>query len=294
MPGDNQTPSLTLGFNLVSWSNRRHRRVSCEETSATYFDVWGKHLATMPHRSNGKPQAPTLDLKTLLAQDYVNESCVLLLCRMCNLLNTWTLCSYRHMEAFSHALQLDESYFDHQGDAASPQIPGTPVSSSSRIRKVSALSDFAPVNLKVKRYIKIYVHPRIIGHSYQFVASIDERNEVGRTKEAITFFCFFAGHFWCVSFFLLVTVAQYWLKLNQVFHFPVHCGGIWVLRCYQTTGQYQRMDISLYVTYLYRAIILSLYLTARIIRAGSKGPVKKKYAERQKLWSECVQQSMLL
>ncbi|PPQ94036.1 hypothetical protein CVT25_009884 [Psilocybe cyanescens] len=84
----------------------------------------------MPHRSNGKPQAPTLDLKTLLAQDYVNES---------------------HMEAFSHALQLDESYFDHQGDAASPQIPGTPVSSSSRIRKVSALSDFAPVNLKVKR-----------------------------------------------------------------------------------------------------------------------------------------------
>ncbi|KAH9482686.1 Patatin-like phospholipase domain-containing protein [Psilocybe cubensis] len=86
--------------------------------------------AGMPHRGNGKSEAPTPDLKTLLAEDFVNES---------------------HMEAFCHALQLDESYFDHQGDATSPQIPGTPVSNASRIRKVSALSDFAPVNLKVKR-----------------------------------------------------------------------------------------------------------------------------------------------
>lgn len=60
------------------------------------------------------------------------------------------------MEAFAHALELDESYFDNQGDAASPQAPGTPVYSHPnhpRIRKISALSDFAPINLKVKRFV---------------------------------------------------------------------------------------------------------------------------------------------
>jgi hypothetical protein len=59
-----------------------------------------------------------------------------------------------HIEAFAHALKLDETYFDHHGDTMSPPIPGTPVSSFPRIRKVSALSDFAPINLKVKRYTK--------------------------------------------------------------------------------------------------------------------------------------------
>ncbi|KAF8974528.1 acyl transferase/acyl hydrolase/lysophospholipase [Flammula alnicola] len=85
----------------------------------------------MSNRNKGK--CPRLNLKTLLDEDYVNES---------------------HIEAFAHALQLDESYFDNHGDTSSPQIPGTPVyshPSHSRIRKVSALSDFAPVNLKVKR-----------------------------------------------------------------------------------------------------------------------------------------------
>lgn len=53
------------------------------------------------------------------------------------------------MQAFAHALHSDEPFFDQ---ASSPPIPGTPVHSGPRIRKVSALSDFAPVNLKVKRY----------------------------------------------------------------------------------------------------------------------------------------------
>ena len=58
-----------------------------------------------------------------------------------------------HIKAFAHALNLDEAYFDHHGNASSsPQIPGTPVSNFPRIRTVSALSDFAPINLKVKRY----------------------------------------------------------------------------------------------------------------------------------------------
>ncbi|KAF8165314.1 patatin-like phospholipase domain-containing protein [Crassisporium funariophilum] len=82
----------------------------------------------MPQRNYEKSHRLTLE--ALLAQSFVNES---------------------HMEAFAHALQLDDSYFDNHGDPASPYIPGTPASSAPRIRKVSALSDFAPVNLKVQR-----------------------------------------------------------------------------------------------------------------------------------------------
>ncbi|CAA7259795.1 unnamed protein product [Cyclocybe aegerita] len=72
-----------------------------------------------------------LALQSLFSEDYVNES---------------------HIEAFAHALRLDESYFDHHGYTSSPHPPGTPASPTlPRIRKVSALSDFAPVNLKVKK-----------------------------------------------------------------------------------------------------------------------------------------------
>lgn len=74
--------------------------------------------------------APTLE--SLLAQDFVNDS---------------------HIKAFAHALQLDESYFDAQGETSSPRTPGSPVVSTggTRIRKVAALSDFAPVNMKVTK-----------------------------------------------------------------------------------------------------------------------------------------------
>ncbi|KAF8450268.1 acyl transferase/acyl hydrolase/lysophospholipase [Boletus edulis BED1] len=51
-----------------------------------------------------------------------------------------------HIDAFKAALQLDEH--EHLGPASGP---GTPIPQSPRIRKVSALSDFAPINLKVKR-----------------------------------------------------------------------------------------------------------------------------------------------
>lgn len=61
---------------------------------------------------------------------------------------------YSHIEAFAHALQLDESYFDTHGDTSSPHTPGSPVSTAgTRIRKVAALSDFAPVNLKVTKLV---------------------------------------------------------------------------------------------------------------------------------------------
>ena len=59
------------------------------------------------------------------------------------------------MVAFAHALELDEDYFGSHGYASTPHSPGSPtVQHGPRIRKVSALSDFAPVNLKVTRYFR--------------------------------------------------------------------------------------------------------------------------------------------
>lgn len=64
---------------------------------------------------------------------------------------------YSHIEAFAHALQLDENYFDNHGYTSSPHIPNSPsLPHGPRIRKVSALSDFAPVNLKVTRYRRFF------------------------------------------------------------------------------------------------------------------------------------------
>lgn len=61
------------------------------------------------------------------------------------------------MVAFAHALKLDENYFDSHGYPSTPHSPGSPiVQHGPRIRKVSALSDFAPVNLKVTRYLRFY------------------------------------------------------------------------------------------------------------------------------------------
>ncbi|KAG6831598.1 hypothetical protein H0H92_009071 [Tricholoma furcatifolium] len=58
-----------------------------------------------------------------------------------------------HIRAFADALNADQFFYENQ-DASSPNIPGTPLPTptpQTRIQKVSALSDFAPVKLKVKR-----------------------------------------------------------------------------------------------------------------------------------------------
>lgn len=58
---------------------------------------------------------------------------------------------YSHFQAFAEALQYDESVHEQQGDATVPGSPIIPISTTPRIRKVAALSDFAPVNLRVRR-----------------------------------------------------------------------------------------------------------------------------------------------
>ncbi|KAH7887712.1 acyl transferase/acyl hydrolase/lysophospholipase [Phlebopus sp. FC_14] len=57
-----------------------------------------------------------------------------------------------HIDTFVAALQSDELIgHDHLAAPSPTTHPSTPLPQSPRIRKVSALSDFAPINLKVKR-----------------------------------------------------------------------------------------------------------------------------------------------
>lgn len=100
------------------------------------------------------------------------------------------------MRAFAHALQLDESYFDQHGDASSPQIPGTPVqnhASHTRIRKVSALSDFAPINLKIKRCVDLQVTVLFSMLRPMIPGAAEKRNI--KTNEVTIFSCFCVGRY---------------------------------------------------------------------------------------------------
>jgi len=68
---------------------------------------------------------------------------------------------HRHMRAFKEALLTDNrSIVDY---SSSPSIPGSPIvpqpTGTTRIRKVSAMSDFAPVHIKVKRFVTIICEP---------------------------------------------------------------------------------------------------------------------------------------
>ena len=69
----------------------------------------------------------------------------------------------RHMQQFEEALKADETSMlsDFTEAPNSPVVGPQQLSlppQSQRVRKVSALSDFAPVNLKVRKYVAT-VHP---------------------------------------------------------------------------------------------------------------------------------------
>ncbi|KAM6495857.1 patatin-like phospholipase domain containing protein [Amanita muscaria] len=78
-----------------------------------------------------KHSRPTFE--QLFAEDFVDES---------------------HIQAFAEALHADYLNYDTHGEASPLLGSGPPSPTTSRIRKVSALSDFAPVNVKVKRRSK--------------------------------------------------------------------------------------------------------------------------------------------
>ena len=57
----------------------------------------------------------------------------------------------RHMETYARFLSMTDSEIN---EMVSPAVrPESPLLEPRRVRRVSALSDFAPVNLKVRRYV---------------------------------------------------------------------------------------------------------------------------------------------
>lgn len=57
----------------------------------------------------------------------------------------------RHMETYTRFLSMTDSEIN---ETISPALqPETPLPEPRRFRRVSALSDFAPVNLKVRKYV---------------------------------------------------------------------------------------------------------------------------------------------
>ncbi|KAJ7095418.1 patatin-domain-containing protein [Mycena belliarum] len=124
--------------------------------------------------------------EALLAAEYVNES---------------------HIRAFAEALDADAEFLHERGTTdASATAPPSPVAPTSRIRKVSALSDFAPVNLKVKRRKRkdkaSHTHAKGPKHDWSFV--------LFRWPLLLVIFLFIAGEF---SFYVflrqLVNVKEY-------------------------------------------------------------------------------------
>jgi len=113
------------------------------------------------------------------------------------------------------------------------------LSSSPRIRKVSALSDFAPINLKVKRYVNQFPF------NYQMLKAINYPGvgkELNRINGMTTYLFFYGGPSWCAFMSLLV------LKIcnpSAVLHISFHHGRVWSLRHYQAASQYKRMGIGM-------------------------------------------------
>jgi hypothetical protein len=108
------------------------------------------------------------------------------------------------MKAFEEALMADDrSIVDYL--ASSPSMPGSPIApqppGSARIRKVSAMSDFAPVNIKVKRFV--------LHHSEVALCSLRYTTKPGgdggqvhrlRNKSGRSYFC--GGRCWYVHTFV--------------------------------------------------------------------------------------------
>ena len=85
------------------------------------------------------------------------------------------------MKAFEEALMADDrSIVDYL--ASSPSMPGSPIApqppGTARIRKVSAMSDFAPVNIKVKRFV--------LHHSEVALCSLQHITNQAETRDRST------------------------------------------------------------------------------------------------------------
>ena len=133
------------------------------------------------------------------------------------------------MKAFAKALESDEIGVHEPLEASSPGLhAGSPVTSSPRVRKVSALSDFAPVNLKVKRCV-LHLLPGCLSRPHLYLGAEGEGrphmtgDEIGSLPSS-------GGHCWYGS---IVRVLKRKLTMLTVLYIPIHLGGILVV-CYNT------------------------------------------------------------
>lgn len=146
---------------------------------------------SFPISSGNTRPTRRVDLDDLSA-DFVDESSVLpLLTTIAPMADLVA----RHIEAFANALQADDIH-DEPYDSSQSLL--TPTSSrTSRVRKVSALSDFAPINQKVKRYasrietILRDLTPRLSG---------EQRETEWTIEDMIGSSCFSGGHSWYSSY----------------------------------------------------------------------------------------------
>lgn len=124
---------------------------------------------------------------------------------MCQVLSST---ASRHIQAFAAALEADELALD-QLDTSSPQIPGTPGSPSSqtRVRKVTALSDFAPVNLKVRKFVRMILWLEDKNDIF-YITGVKEMKEM-RKNGWIGSFLPYVGHFWYAKFDLRLASDSY-------------------------------------------------------------------------------------
>jgi hypothetical protein len=66
-----------------------------------------------------------------------------------SLASSGPMTSCRHIQQFAEALLMDD--VTEESGAASPLAPASP--GGPRVRKVSAMSDFAPISVRVKKSV---------------------------------------------------------------------------------------------------------------------------------------------
>ncbi len=151
------------------------------------------------------------------------------------------------MLQFEEALRADDpailSDFNEAPNSpvVGPQRFGTP-SFGQRVRKVSALSDFAPVNLKVKRCVCMYhcLFPTVLRHACEDGDDHPDR----RTRAASGSTSHYDGHY-SYGFVRLLVCANV-LTIRQGSYISVHRGAVQHVRSNSTISECEGMDIGVY------------------------------------------------
>lgn len=130
---------------------------------------------------------------------------------------------------------MDDQYFEHNPDSSSPATPGSPVVGPSRIRKVAALSDFAPVNTKVPRLV---LPVRVA--ELPLISGAVRRNKRYKHKRHDFWFLLLRWPL-LVSMILVIALAPPHLN-HEAIYLSIYWGGIWIVCACTTAGEWERVD----------------------------------------------------